>query len=357
MVRAPPACDKKRRDVSRFAREWRRSVSALALACVGLSSWGVRAEDRESLPRLVVRRSAAARDCPDAEAIAAAVGRFMKRPAVAAVSESAALYGSSSDPPTIEVDITREGAYRATIVAGDRSRQLQDDGPTCAGLAEALPISLTIILDTDLPSRPARSRRAPAPPRADGSVLAPDATAGRAPTPPAHVPVLATELGVGLSMGLVKPVSPAFRADVDVRVADRFSFGLGGLWIPTQSIDYPPGQVDVWLLAGALRQCAVPVGTVDSTRLTLCGLFPTLGAVHGQGRGYNPDRTVTRPWFAAGAIGRLDGPISGALGWALGAAILVPLGREQFEVKGVGIAYEPWPAGAALTAGLRAILW
>ncbi len=297
------------------------------------------------LPRLVVRRAPDAADCPDAPALAIEVGRHMGRPAL--------------DPdapawmPAIDVAIAREGAAFSAIVAiGGRERRLADPGPGCAGLGDALSVTLAILLDREgpppLPLPPPPS--APPPPPPDR------AAPPRPVAPPRSDPRVAVAVEGAFTYGLLGAAArPAFTALVELRVAGPIWVAPGIVWAPARSIDFPPGAVDVSLGAGTVRACAAAIGGAgDGPSISAC-VEPSIGALRGTGTGYASDASGTRLWASVGLglVGR--GPILGPLGWfahAAGFALVGP--REQFDVRGVpGIAYDPSPAGVSAGAGLR----
>src|SRR6202044_2151878 len=96
-------------------------------------------------------------DCPDAEALAAAVERQMKHPALDP--------GAPASGRGLDVQIYRsEVGYTAVIQAAGKTRQLSDRGSTCAGLAAALAVSIAVMLDTEpLPPEPEPAPDPPAP--------------------------------------------------------------------------------------------------------------------------------------------------------------------------------------------------
>src|SRR3954463_6856417 len=104
-----------------------------------------------------VLRAPGAEDCPDAPALRARIQQSTGTPLAPR---------AANDPPLgVEVSFTREGArYRAALrTSGPKAgeRLLEDEGTTCAALAEAVAVTLVVLLDR--PSR--RDTPAPSPPR------------------------------------------------------------------------------------------------------------------------------------------------------------------------------------------------
>lgn len=311
--------------------------------------------DAAPLPHLVVHRAPAAADCPDAPALAAAVERLMRRPALDAVGEDrlAGIY---------EVQILRtEEGYTSIIQAGGRARQISDAGATCAELSEALALTLAILLDSDAPRPP------PAPPVTPPSAVTPPPVLPP-PAPPPLPPAplrrrwdVSIEVGAAQTLGVLTPLSWALDGEVSLRLRGG-SIGLGALWIPPRTSDVAPGTVDVWLAAATVRGCAALLGDLGGARLSLCAQ-PMLGAIHGEGHGYSPDRAKTSAWAALGATALAEGGLAGPLGWSARAALVVPLTLQAFTVdvrEGSVVrevsAFDPSPLGLLLGAGLRATI-
>src|SRR5580700_3795505 len=120
----------------------RRLLGRLHLPCaVAIGTLGLcGAASAAGLPSLAVHRTEDSADCPDADALAAAVAQQMKRPAL----------DPGASGRGLDVQIYRsEAGYTAVIQAGGKTRQLSDRGPTCEGLAAALAVSIAVMLDAE----------------------------------------------------------------------------------------------------------------------------------------------------------------------------------------------------------------
>lgn len=331
-----------------------RVIGALSLATA--AALAAARADAAPLPRLVVHRAPAAADCPDAPTLAAAVERLMQRPALDAASEDrlASVY---------EVQILRaEDGYTSIIQAGGRTRQISDAGETCAELSEALALTLAILLDSDAPRPLPPVMPSPAPPVALAPILPqPARPPARPPAPPRRRWDVSIEVGAAQTLGVLTPASWALEGEVSLRLRAG-SIGLGALWLPARTIDAAPGTVDVWLAAATARACAAVVGELEGPRLSLCAQ-PMIGAIHGEGTGYTPDRAGSSVWAALGATGLAEGPLAGPLGWSARAALIVPLTLQEFTVdvrEGSAVrqitAFDPSPVGLLLGVGIRAAI-
>ena len=281
---------------------------ALAIGTLGLCAGAAAA----GLPPLAVHRTEDSADCPDADALAAAVERQMKRPALDP-GAAAPLQGARG----LDVQIYRsEAGYTAVIQAGGKTRQLSDRGPTCAGLAAALAVSIAVMLDTEplppepepppppapaihaggpaaipageTPAIPAGETPAIPEPALPGPAL-PDAPSPLEPPPPLpdDPPTMGRRFHVSLavapvvSVGLLQGFAGGVMGEADFRFG-RFYVGGGALALPGQSFGFAPGQVHLDLAAGFVRGCGAILADGDALRLALCAA-PYAGVVRGVG--------------------------------------------------------------------------
>ncbi len=307
------------------------------------------------LPRLVVARSPDATDCPDATELALAVERQMQRPALDPTNDAhtAAVYD-------VRIEHSADG-YAATIQADNLTRNLSDPGSTCTGLGEALALTLAILLDNE-PSKPPSS---PTPP-----LSAPPALPRRTPTTmiafivkPIQHWNMGTEGGIGETLGFLSPLSFAVTLDVWFRYR-AVSIGSGIFFVPSAIENGKQAtSVALQLITGDLYACGRVAGKPSGTNFSLCGQT-FVGVVHGEGRGYSVNREGTRPWFALGTMGSLQGVVVGSLGWFLRLSVAVPVVSQRFtahEIDGTGIntrdnivtLFDPAPVAVFLGAGLR----
>ncbi|WP_438003556.1 hypothetical protein WME89_32380 [Sorangium sp. So ce321] len=340
------------------------ALCVLALCAVSLGSPRV-ASAAPPYPRLAVHRAPSAEGCPDALSLAAAVEHLMKQPALDPVSSPASAGGggpaaAAGDPasaggdippssgagaatgappdagapasaggaaPEYEVHFLRTGAtYTAVLQAGGRARQLSSEpGAACDELVGALALTIAILLDSE-----ATPATAPAP-----VAPAPVAPAPAPPPPPRPAPGwdVSAELGAAGTVGVLDPLRPAVMGELSLR-RRAWSAGLGAVWLPGQEIDVTPGAASIGLVAAAARGCATLTGELDGFRLSACAAS-LLGAVHGAGKGFAPDREASAPWFAVGGSAIAEGPLFGtrALGWSARATLLVPISRARFTVE------------------------
>ncbi|WP_437566394.1 hypothetical protein [Sorangium sp. So ce542] len=243
--------------------------------------------------------------------------------------------------PEFEVHFLRTDAtYTAVLQAGGRARQLSSEaGATCDELVEAVALTVAILLDSQPAPPPAPPPAAPAPPPAPVAVPPPR------PPPQAPRGDVAVELGAAGTVGMLDLFRPAAVADVSLR-RSAWSAGLGAVWLPRQDIEIAPGAVSVGLVAATARGCATLLGELDGLRLSACAVS-LLGAVHGAGKGFDPDREAAAPWFALGASALAEGPLFGtrAFGWAARATLLAPVVRARVTIERRAGA----EAGAAVT--------
>ena len=292
-----------------------------------------------------VRRDAAASSCPDALTLAEDVLRLTTK---VRLDPDATATGDR-----IDVDFKHGPAgFRAQVHAtGERSGQrvLTHKGATCGPLAEAVAVSLAILLDPEwhppVPAEPPPPEPPPAP--------APPVT--EAPPPRAPAPTTGGDWAVraavttGAALGIVRAAAPIFGVLLAADPVPELSFGVGAILVPGQSLPLAPGHVDVSLVGAEVAACALPLGSAR-LRLGVCATA-ALGSVAAKGSGYFRDGSTQRPWLAFGGHAQALGQIAGPLGWTLRAGALAPTTTEAFSIDGAGVAYAPPRVAVVLAAG------
>lgn len=297
---------------------------------------------------LTLTRAPAAADCPDAEALGAAVRATTGR-------DDLSLHGDASIGLHLAVSIERGPAgYHATLRAsGTRSgtRRLDDIGTSCEGLASALTVTLALLVDDEAAAvlAPA-SVPLPPPP----SVVAPSTRASRASTrqaPASQVApdALAVALGTGAAIGVVGSATPLLELGAEWRSL-RASARAGGVWIPGQGTDVVPGRIVVSLVGGYARGCLHLAGEVRHG-FALCA-ESVAARLSGEGQGFGTDRSSDRAWVAWGGGAHVWGALSHALGWEVDLRGWVPLREQRFVVGGLGVVHDPPPFGLVATFGV-----
>ena len=301
-------------------------VAFLLLNSVERRCWG------QSSPILAVERQLGAEGCPDVDALTSRVERIRGRAADDVKGGYQITFAHDAD------------AFSATIRSGPDGtgvRTLQDQGATCAALAQATAVTLALLLDSDAPppDQPTPPPPPPSPPPAPKTPAAPVA----AVVIPERSPVFATlALGGAALVGVIQPVAPALSGEAGVGIA-RWHMGLGALIGLPQDISLGPGTVRESLLSGFARICYAPWRD-DSFAIDACsgGYFGRLAA---EGRNYTNNTQQIRTWVAApfevAATYRI-----GAIGVQLAATALVPVQRQNFSIEHLGVAYEATPIAA-----------
>ncbi len=305
---------------------------------------------------LSVERLAGAESCPDASALAARVAELEPSAELSAGAKSSARH--------LSVTLSRQPEHWAAeiVLSGPRGgrRTLTDSGATCAGLGEAVALTLAMLREAEADESEPPPAEAVSEPRPGPLVQPPPPPPPERPAPSSPAP----ELGLGVSAGGVAHVGLLARAGVGVEagielaLGDRFRTLLGGLWTAPQSIDHGEGRVEVSLLALRLAACLDLFGEQGGVELAACAA-QWVGRLSGSGHDYSAyTLSVARPWLAAGAGARLTGPLAGPIGWYGSVSGAVPLLRERFAVEGVsGVAFEPPPIGLFAAAGVSLAIW
>lgn len=326
-------------------RAWLRRLAASALGAMGLLL------SRRSLAQpaalhdvpLVVQRAPAASDCVDSATLASRVNLLVGRSALVA-SETA---GESF---AFEVQILRsDDGYTAIVLAAGGSRKLDDPGPTCAGLSDALAVTLAVLVDAD--EKPAAPP--PPPPPAPTPTVTPvvPPPLQRAPAPPPYGPRLLLSPVVAITSGLSGDAVPAVVLVNDLRVIGPFSLLAGFTWMPSQDFPLQQGHIEVQLLYGQLAACLSSWRVFGRSRIGGC-FQADFGGIRGKGVDYPTNSEITRPWFALGLTGLLDIPILDPLYWSTRVSALAVPTQEAFQIRGIGVAFDPPPVGILVGTGV-----
>lgn len=344
-------------------------MSALIAALVTTVANPSRADP--SRASLVVTRDDGSRECPDS-------GALSRRVEVVAGKSLFSSDENEARDTWVQVEFVRSiSGFRAVISAhGSRvgTRALDDVGPDCTSLAEAVAVTLAILLD------PATAQSDPTQPSALAGVsvadqLVPEPPALPPPTvPPAKAPVDAppdsmtseterarrvfgVEAGAGATLGILDGWAPFVEGGGRARLGDVFALGVGAGYVLPDELQFAEGSVGLSLTYGYVRACA-NVLPKHRVAVEAC-LEPMLGALRGQGRGYENNEVQWVFWSAAAALFQSYGPISDDVFWALRARVLAPLAQRGFSVEqqnSAEPAFELSPIGATLTAGIEAEL-
>lgn len=288
----------------------------------------------QPVPPLSVSRAAGADDCPDAEGLLARIAQIRKS-------------APRADQPSYRVAFARDDTGLRAEITDEQTagtRVLSDRSPECAALAQATAVTLALLFDADAQA----IENAPPP--------APQAEPTAQPPPTNVEPVeseaderdslrLSLALGGGALVGVTRPIAPALDTELSVHNA-RYRAVLGALFVPALAFDFESGTVHTRLLAGSLHACVAP-WSQGAWRFDVCA-GAWLGALHASARGFDTTDATTRLWSALALdlrIARLPAPF----GAELGASLLVPLRRQDFEIVNLGPVYESLPVAGLIS--------
>jgi hypothetical protein len=304
---------------------------------------------------LVVTRDDGSRDCPDAAGVAERVRQMAGSSMVDAAT-------SEARDTWIQVELTRaSGGYRAVISAQGRrhgTRTIDDVGPGCSSLADAVAITLVMLLDPELE----RAVERPPLPAPAGPAIFSRARGER--QNPVELPqqrpsslIAGAEVAAGLSFAVLDGSAPFAEGGVRLQLGRWVSFGAGGGFVFSDRARFGSGSVDLELGYVYLRGCGSFFSSLRA-RMELC-LQPMLGSLRGAGNYAKPD-TGSALWFAAAAVAEIYGPFTSSAFWSLRVLALAPLTIGQgFSVIEAGVrktAFEVPAAGGMLSVGVRADL-
>ncbi len=306
-----------------------------------------RAEAEQPRASLVVTRAPGAEDCPDTAAVSARIRPLMRSEIVGATSDV--------QPDTwIQVELVRELAgYRAVISArGKRqgTRTIDDVSESCASIADALAITLVMLLDPE----PARPAMPPLQPPLEDVRLPP---LPNPPPPPARVrePFLRPggEANGGAAIGVLHHAAPLLEGGPRLGLGSRAILAAGGGFVfPDRAplggrsvkldLTYAYLRAGAWILESGATDLAFVVG-------------PLLGSLGGEGSGFDVPGTRHLLWGAATAGAELFASLAPPFAWSARLLVLVPLVNQGFSVVRAGEterAFRTPSLGGLLSVGL-----
>jgi hypothetical protein len=301
---------------------------------------------------LVVTRGDGAQDCPDAAQLAEQVR--------AVAGKNVVGVGLGTPMETwIQVTIARSfGSYSAQISAlGEHhgTRSLEDLGPSCTSLADAVAVTIAIFLDpyanTPLPEPPSLT------PRREPALKAP--ARGASPVDrPASFPQLLLEGSGGVALNLLEHSEPFVNASVGMRLTPRWSFTLGGAFVFPDTKTTSGGEIELSLSYAYLSACARAWGDPGGARMDWCAA-PLLGSFTGTGKHYLETHSERSAWFALSLGPEVVFPVSRYLSWLVTAQGVAPLVQQSFTVQSAGArsnAFRSAAVGGLLSLGVRGAL-
>lgn len=284
----------------------------------------------------VVREGATA-DCPDADELTRRIRALWMAPAATA-------------PMQVDVRFARSATgYDAELHAsGARSgtRHLSTSAATCASLSEAVTVALALLLDLEPLPEPAREP----PPEQPAAPPAVAIAHPERPLPPFDL-ALSASLGFGLGVLGADPVGMGSASVLGRR--GHFAAEAQAFFVAPRTFDYDPGYVKVGLWGGALNACYRTRAAGERGLSWRPCLGFRAGSLSGKGIRFDVNSTASQAWFALGASGHLELPISARLRFVSGLLLWLPLARHEFSVQGRGAAFETWPFAGMLQLGLE----
>lgn len=255
----------------------------------------------------------------------------------------------------IQVTMTRSfSSYAAQISAlgvHHGTRSLEDLGPSCTSLADAVAVTIAIFLDPyenlplPEPTAPVSAPPVPAriPPRVERR---------------ARWPRLLLDGSGGVASNLLEHTEPFVAASVGIGLTPRWSFTLGFAFVFPDVKATPGGELDLSLSYLYLAACARAWGEPEGARVDWCSA-PLYGSFAATARGYLDSRSDRNAWFALSFGPRVAVPLSRALSWVFTVQGVAPLTGQSYAVQSMGVrsnAFRSAAVGGLLSVGVRGTL-
>ena len=233
----------------------------------------------------------------------------------------------------VQVQIAHEfGSYKAQIsAAGARhgARTLEDVGPGCSSLADAMAVTIAIFLD---PYQAAARPVAQCAPISVPPALPPKP----APLPkPTRYSRLILDGAGGVTVNVLEHSEPCLTGN-GFRFDRHWSLALGGAFVFPDRIASGSGEVELSLAYAYLNACGRALGGDDTAHIDWCAA-PLVGSLGGSGRGYRSDSSGRSAWLALAAGPELLFPMSNSWSGLLAGQAIVPLIRPGFDVENAGV--------------------
>ncbi len=230
------------------------------------------------------------------------------------------------------------GGSRGQLVLG------QDSGATkrevsaahCEQVVAALALMTALAIDPDAIASaelPAAKPPEPAPPPPHEPAPPP------APPLPPAAPSLRTRWSAGVSLELLDSVSPdpqpSIRPFLGLDRERSRAFGYGIRLSAARAhgrVARADGAGEFGLSSGRLEACPLHVPAWDALWFSACAAFEA-GQLRATGSDVSPARSLSRPWLAPGATGRLELRPLGPLSLEIAGVVLFPLLRDRFYIQ------------------------
>lgn len=295
---------------------------------------------------LAVHREVGAETCANTDELAALVE---------SVAGSRVITGPEPKPIHLDVRIRREGGgYKSVIeLSGARSgtRALDDEGPGCDVLSQALAVTISVLLDTAVDVEPPPPKpRAPEPPPPT-PVLAPPPLPPKSPVPP-----LTITTGALFDFGTLDGSSGGFVVSAEA-VIPIVSFGLSFVALPYAERARPSSLVVYRFLAGRARFCTRQP-YLESFGASACGGL-VAGARKAESRlGDSSFETDEGAYVAALLMIEVSRRIVGPVGLYADLGLTVPFFKEPIDVTTPGgLVVHPDDAAVTLQMGVGVRFW
>lgn len=228
-------------------------------------------------------------------------------------------------------------------------RRLRDRGLDCTSLEEAVAVTIVLLLDHEQPSReltsPIRLHAASTIKISHGKI--------EPLSRPSRDPELSLAGRAGLLWGASDTTTSWLALSAGIAFAQRWQLELGAWTLLPNTQTYGEGTITVSMMAAEARGCRLWGG---SLLFGIC-VVPTLGRLHGSGRGFEQDFTSNLLWAALGASATARLNLGRHCFVGLEATTWLPIEDQTFSVENLGVGWNASPVWGALAARLGVRLY
>ena len=148
---------------------------------------------------------------------------------------------------------------------------------------------------------------------------------------------------------------PVLAASAGLQLTPKWSLGLGGGYVLSDTLPSAGGEVELSLAYADLHGCGRALGEGDRAHLDWC-VAVMIGSLGGSGQGYADTFSQRSLWLSAAIGPEVVFPFARSLSWILTGQAVLPVIRNGFAVQVNGsqnLAFRPSAVAGLISLGVR----